>query len=90
MTEAAKPRQQLPAPSISVSPPEDEEDLDEDEEELPEQPLLSTKKVEKYDLHKSLKNKELFKKVKILFILISVKTVSQGSKHLRLWQGVVA
>lgn len=59
MTEAAKPRQQLPAPSVLVSPPEDEEDLDEDEEELPEQPLLSTKKVEKYDLHKNLKNKEL-------------------------------
>ena len=59
MTEAAKPRQQLPAPSILVSPPEDEEDLDEDEVELPEKPLLSTKKVEKYDLHKNLRNKEL-------------------------------
>ena len=40
MTEAAKPRQQLPAPSILVSPLEDEKDLDEDEKELPEQPLL--------------------------------------------------
>lgn len=29
MIEAAKPRQQLPAPSILVLPPEDEEDLDE-------------------------------------------------------------
>lgn len=56
MTEAAKPGKQLPAPSILVSPPEDEEDLEEDEEELPEQPLLSTKKLEKYDLHKNLNN----------------------------------
>ena len=59
MIEAAKPRQQLPAPSILVSPPEDNQDLDEDEEELPQQLLLSTKKVEKYDLHNNLKNKEL-------------------------------
>ena len=59
MTEAAKPRQQLPAPSILVSPPEDEEDLDEDEEKLPEQPLLSTKKVEKYDLHTNLNRRNI-------------------------------
>lgn len=74
MTEAAKPGKQLPAPSILVSPPEDEEDLEEDEEELPEQPLLSTKKLEKYDLHKNLNNYgyELphFTKIMIIQILV--------------------
>ena len=74
MTEAAKPGKQLPAPSILVSPPEDEEDLEEDEEELPEQPLLSTKKLEKYDLHKNLNNYGMnyhhFTKIMIIQILV--------------------
>lgn len=57
MIEASKPRQQLPPPqSILLSPPEDEEDLD--EKELPEKQRSTSKKAEKYDLDKYLKNKE--------------------------------
>ena len=50
-----------------------QEDLDEDEEELPERPLLSTRKVEKYDLHKNLKNNKELEEIlnKYIYELLS-------------------